>query len=89
MGTSKADGWGSSLGGSDQRQFSTNQLLAPRIRHARGGRWFIDKHLPSSWLLSIPDVSKLLTFRRQLHEEDSDDERDGEDEERAWRLAER
>jgi enhancer of polycomb-like protein len=62
---------------------------ALRIRHARGGRWFVDRRLPTSLSsLLTTDISHIFSFRRRLHEEDSGDGAK-HDEERAWRLAER
>lgn len=59
------------------------------IRRARGGRWFVDKRLPSSRPLAIPDTSNLFTFCRRTHNGDSDDERQRKMRNALHRLAER
>ncbi|KIM85409.1 hypothetical protein PILCRDRAFT_5719 [Piloderma croceum F 1598] len=44
---------------------------AIHLRHARGGRWFIDKRLPASRaILGMKDTSHIFFFRRP-HERDS------------------
>jgi enhancer of polycomb-like protein len=62
---------------------------AIRLRRARGGRWFVDRRLPTSQTTSMTrDASHVVSFRRRLHEGESDDDNES-DEERTWRLAER
>ena len=62
-------------------------LHALCLHRACGGRWLIDKCLPASQPIpTTTNAAQICSFCCHLHGGDSDD---GNDEERAWRLAER
>lgn len=61
---------------------------AVRIRRGRGGRYHIDRRLPTSRLSFSKGSSYPFTFRRPLSTAEDSGE-DDKDEERLWRLSER
>lgn len=61
---------------------------AARVRRGRGGRFHVDRRLPPSGLSLSKGPSYPFSFRRRFPGGDSNDD-SKEDEERAWRLADR